>query len=195
MENEVKEPAPKYNYISPEEYLEMERADENKNEYYHGQVLAMSGTSLKHTVIEGNVIIDIGSFLKGKACKILTSSIRVGTPSHDSYMYPDASIVCGDPELEDDKFDTLTNPSVIFEILSPSTNSIDKGRKFSFYQAIPSLQEYIMIDSVKKLIQIARKQSDNSWQIEILNEKNDSLFIRTINYHLTFEKIYESTGL
>ncbi|MEO5562410.1 MAG: Uma2 family endonuclease [Chitinophagaceae bacterium] len=195
MENEVKEPAPKYNYISPEEYLEMERASENKNEYYHGQMLAMSGASLNHNNIDRNLISAIDTFLEGKPCEILPSHMRVGTPSHDSYMYPDASIVCGDPELEDDKFDTLTNPSVIFEILSPSTGSIDKGRKFFFYQAIPSLQEYIMIDPVKKFIQIARKHPDNSWQIEILDEKNDSLFIRTINYHLSFEKIYRGTSL
>ena len=195
MENEVKEPAPKYNYISPEEYLERERTAEYKNEYYYGQVLAMSGASLKHNYIDINLITAIGGFLKEKKCRILPGNMRVSTPSHDSYMYPDALIVCGEPELEDDKFDTLTNPSVIFEILSPSTRSIDKGRKFFFYQQIASLQEYIMIDSLKRFIHLARKQSNKLWEMETLDEKTESLFIRTINFELSLEQIYINTGL
>ena len=195
MENEVKEPAPKYNYISPEQYLEMERAAEYKNEYHYGQILAMSGASLKHNIIDGNLLSNIGEFLKGKSCRILPSNMRVSTPSHDSYMYPDASIVCGEPQFEDDQFDTLLNPSVIFEILSPSTRSIDKGRKFFFYQQIPSLKEYIMIDSLKRFIQVARKQADDSWKFENMDETHSSLHIQTINFQLSLFEIYYDTGL
>jgi Uma2 family endonuclease len=194
MENEVKEPAPKYNFISPEEYLEMERAAEYKNEYYNGQVMAMSGASLKHNIIEGNLITELSNFLKGKNCRALPNNMRIGTPSRDSYMYPDVSIVCGEIKLEDDKFDTLTNPSVIFEILSPSTRSIDKGRKFFFYQKIPTLQEYIMIDSTKRFIQFARKQPDELWKIDILDSKAETFFVRTIDFHLSIEQIYTGTG-
>lgn len=195
MENEVKEPAPKYNYISPQEYLAIERAAEYKNEYYHGQILAMSGASLNHNRIDGNLIASIGLFLKGKNCRVLPSNMRVSTPSYDSYMYPDATIVCGKPELEDDQFDTLLNPSVVFEILSPSTRSIDKGRKFFFYQQIPSLREYIMIDSLKRYIQIARRQSDESWKFENMDETHTDLHIQTINFQLPLSEIYYDTGL
>lgn len=110
-------------------------------------------------------------------------------------MYPDALIVCGEPQLEDDTFDTLLNPAVIFEILSPSTRSIDKGRKFFFYQQIPSLQEYIMIDSLKRFILLARKQPNGSWIFESIHEPMGSLFIRTINFSLSLEEIYTGTGL
>ncbi|MEO7924250.1 MAG: Uma2 family endonuclease [Chitinophagaceae bacterium] len=195
MENEVKEPAPKLNDISPEAYLELERAADYNNEYYYGQVFAMSGASLKHNIIDGNLIGTIGQFLKGKDCSILPGNMRVSTPTHDSYMYPDASIFCGKPLLEDDKFDTLTNPSVIFEILSPSTRSIDKGRKFFFYQQIPSLKEYIMIDSLKRFIHIARKQTDQSWVVETINETVTQILITTINFHFSLDQIYEGTGL
>jgi len=195
MENEVKEPAPKCNYISPQEYLVIERTAEYKNEYYHGQILAMSGASLNHNRIDGNLIANIGQFLKDKNCRVLPSNMRVTTPSYDSYMYPDASIVCGDPQLEDDQFDTLLNPSVIFEILSPSTRSIDKGRKFFFYQQIPSLKEYIMIDSLKRFIQVARKQADDSWKFENMDETHTSLHIQTINFQLPLSEIYYDTGL
>jgi Uma2 family endonuclease len=195
MENEVKEPAPKYNFISPEEYLEAERLAETKNEYYHGQILAMAGASLRHNMIDSNIVGELGEFLKGKNCRIFGSNMRVSTPSRDSYMYPDALIYCGEPMLEDDKFDTLTNPSVIFEILSPSTTGIDKGRKFFFYQQIPSLQEYIMIDSQKRFIHIARRQPDNSWKMETLNEEATGFIISSVNYHLSIDRIYDGTGL
>ena len=91
--------------------------------------------------------------------------------------------------------DALINPSVIFEILSPSTGSIDKGREFFFYKEIPSLQEYIMIDSLKKFIQLARKQPDGAWMFEDISDPEASLFIRTINFHLPLQEIYTDTGL
>lgn len=195
MENEVKEPAPKYNYVSPEEYLAIDRAAEYRNEYYYGAIVAMSGASLNHNKIDRNLISGINHFLKGKNCSILPSHMRVSTPSHDSYMYPDASIVCGEPQLEDKLFDTLLNPSVVFEILSPSTRNVDKGRKFFFYQQIPSLKEYIMIDSLKRFIQIARKQNDNSWKFETLDETHTLLLIQTINFHFPLSEIYYDTDL
>jgi Uma2 family endonuclease len=195
MANEVKEPAFKYNYITPAEYLLAERASEEKHEYYDGQVLAMSGAGLQHNDIQANLLINIGHYLKSQDCRILPGDMRVTTPGQDAYMYPDALIVCDKPQLEDNIFDTLLNPVVIFEILSPSTRSIDKGRKFFFYQQIPSLQEYIMIDSRKKFIQLARKQSTSSWTIEIIKEADVSLYIRTINFTLPLHEIYANTGL
>ncbi len=140
MENEVREAAFKYNFITPAEYLLAERAALEKHEYFDGQVLAMSGASMDHNRITTTLVGSIRQFLQGKSCEIFPSDMRVSTPEHDAYMYPDASIVCGEPQLEDDVFDTLLNPVVIFEILSPSTRSIDKGRKLFFYQRIPSLQ-------------------------------------------------------
>ena len=194
MENEVKEPAPKYNYVLPEDYLVLERASENKHEYFDGHIVAMSGAGLRRNIIAMNVYNAIGPFLKDKGCTILPSGMRVTTPSHDYYMYPDAVIVCGEPELQDDQFDTLLNPSVIFEILSPSTASIDKGRKFFFYRAIPSFKEYIMIDTMRKLIIVSRKQPGNSWVFENIDE-HGTLTIQTIGFTITLQEIYNGTAL
>ena len=193
MENEVKEPAPKYNYISPEAYLAAERASENRSEYYDGHIIAMGGASLKHNKIAMNLYREVGSFLKGSICNILPSDMRVSTPSHDSFMYPDAVIVCGEPQLEDDKFDTLLNPSVIFEILSPSTSNMDKGRKFFFYREIPSLKEYIMIDSLKPLVILSRRQPGNSWVFENIDE--GAFTMQTIGFTLTLQEIYDGTDI
>ncbi len=195
MENDVQEPAPKYNYITPEEYLEMERKSQYKHEYYDGQVIAMSGARMAHNRILSNLITQIGPYLEGKDCSILPSDMRVSTPNHNSYMYPDATIVCEEPQLEDEQFDTLLNPVVIFEILSLSTKNFDKGEKFSYYRHIPSFREYIMIDSTKKFIEAARKQADGSWQFEEITKPDASLIIRSIRYMLPLEKIYYRTGL
>lgn len=195
MENELKEAAFKYNFITPQEYLAMERASEEKHEYYDGRVLAMSGAGAKHNLIASNLVGKISSSLEGKDCRILFSEMRVSTAEQDAYMYPDALIVCGGLELEDDKFDTLLNPAVIFEILSPSTRSIDKGRKLFFYQQIPSLKEYIMIDSLKRFIQLARKKNDGGWVFENNSDPDSSLYIQTIDFTLSMDEIYKDTGL
>lgn len=195
MENLVKEPAPRYNYISPDEYLAIERNTEERNEYFEGLVLAMSGASMEHNLIDRNLVGILYGHLKGKECQVLPSHMRISTPGRENYMYPDASIVCGKPELEDEKFDTLTNPSVIFEILSPSTKGADKRRKFFFYMQIPTMKEYIMIDSERKNIIISRRQVDGSWKFEELLADATSLFIETINFQLPVTELYEGTNL
>src|ERR1700761_6943812 len=124
---------PAASYISPQEYLIHERASREKHEYFKGQVIAMAGASLAHNRIVGNLMREIGILLKNAPCEILPSDIRVSVPSGESYMYPDAVIVCGEPEMMDNKFETLKNPVVIFEILSPSTEDHDRGKKFFFY--------------------------------------------------------------
>ena len=195
MENEVKEPAPKFNYVSPDEYLAMERASEEKHEYYDGFIVAMSGARLKHNQVVANLITSIGNFLKDKNCQALPSDMRVATPNRDSYMYPDVTIVCDEPQLEDEKFDTLLNPSVVFEIWSPSTEKNDKGYKLIHYKNIPSLKEYIMIDTAKRFIQLMRKETNGAWRFEEVNDSTAALYIQTIELKIPFTELYRNTGL
>ncbi len=195
MENTVKEPAPKYNFISPKEYLEMERASDEKHEYFDGHIYLMSGASLRHAKISINMIIEIGSFLKNTECQVLTGNMRVTSPSRDSYMYPDRLIYCGKEELEDDQFDTLLNPSVIFEILSPSAGSIDKGRKMMYYKEIPTLKEYFMVDTDIQLVHCVRKQPSGDWRLETISGEGSVLMIETIQLNLPLSAIYKGTGI
>ncbi|MBO9199089.1 MULTISPECIES: Uma2 family endonuclease [Niastella] len=182
--------APAMKYVSPQEYLEMERESPIKHQYLDGEVVAMSGASLAHNYIVGNLLREIGGFLKGKSCRINPSDLRISIPPANSYTYPDATIICGKPEMEDDKFDTARNPSVIFEVLSGSTKDYDKGNKFLYYQRIPALKEYILIDSFKKYAVIYTRQSTDLWKVETFEAENSTLPIKTIDYKLSFDDLY-----
>jgi Uma2 family endonuclease len=195
MDNEVKEPAPKYNYISPDEYLEMDRASDVKLEYYDGYVQAMNGASLKHAHISRNLTVKISNILEKSGCEVLHSGVRVATPNRDAYIYPDILIYCSEPVLEDDKHDTLLNPMVVFEILSPSTHRNDLGHKLRYYKNMPSVKEYIMIDSRKRFAQAVRKEQNGEWKSENMIEQTSILQIKTLGFHLSFEDIYRNTGL
>lgn len=195
MENELKEPALKYNYTSAEEYLEIERSSEEKHELHNGRIITMAGASLKHNRIVGNLIVNIGSHLKGKSCNVFPSDLRTKAHTPDSFTYPDITIVCGEPELMDDHFDTLLNPSIIIEVLSPSTEKYDRGLKFFYYMQMPSLREYIMINSTEIYIHISRRQNDESWKFEEVSNPCASLFVNTIGYSISLNDIYDGVKL
>jgi Uma2 family endonuclease len=195
MENEVKEPAPKYNYVSPEAYLVMERESEEKHEYYKGEVFAMSGASLPHNYIFHNLYGPLMNFLKGKGCKPFGSDLRIHIPENSLYTYPDISIVCGKPETTDSFTDNVTNPSVIIEILSKSTKDYDRGTKFHLYRSIKTLKEYILIDSTSICVEIYKHHPDNSWQLTEFKQLSDSFFISTIGLTLQLKDIYEDVSI
>lgn len=178
--------------VSPQEYLRLERGAKEKHEYFEGRIIAMAGASLAHNRIVANLMREIGSFLKNKSCEILPSDIRISVPSFESYMYPDATIVCGKPDMEDEQFDTLRNPAVIFEVLSPSTEDYDRGKKFFFYRQIPSLQEYVLINTTKPFIEISRRKADNLWMFEEFSDGTSDLYIATIEYRVTLEELYKN---
>lgn len=186
---------PAHKYISPEEYLELEKNAREKHEYFKGEVIAMAGATESHVRISRNLIGELHAFLKGKTCEVFGTDYRVTTPLSDSYMYPDAIIVCGKTEKKEDVFDTLTNPSVIIEILSSSTSEKDRGFKFLYYLQIPSLKEYILIDSIRYSVATFKKQPDDSWVIFTTNDINASHFIHTIQLDMPMSDIYYMVDL
>src|SRR5689334_6575638 len=148
METIAKEPAPKYGYVSPDEYMEKDEATQERLEYYSGQIVQLQATTVVHDYIQSNIRTNLGNFLKGQESRVMGSRMRIGTPSRESYMYADALVTCGKFELEESKYDTIINPSVIIEIQSPSIGGINKKRKLDYYKVIPTLREYIIIDSL-----------------------------------------------
>ena len=195
MENEVKEPAPKYKYISPEDYLVMERASEEKHEYFKGNIFAMSGASWEHNVIAKNISTIILPFLKGSPCDMFGSDLRIHIPENTLYTYPDFSIICGKPEVTDKEKDTAVKPSVIIEILSKSTKDYDRGSKFMLYRSIKTLKEYITIDSLSFSVEIFTRQENNTWLLSEFKQLSDSFVISTINLTLQLKDVYEDVSI
>jgi len=132
-------------YITPEEYLASERKATFKNEYLNGEILAMSGASFAHTLITLDIATELNIQLRGRECQVITNDMRVKTGPKGPYFYPDVVVFCGEPQFEDNVFDTLLNPILVIEVLSPSTEAYDRGEKFAHYQALASLKEYILV--------------------------------------------------
>ena len=195
MENEVKEPVAKYNYVSPEDYLIMERASQEKHEYFKGEVFAVSGASWEHNIIAKNISTIILSFLKGSPCDMFGSDLRIHIPENTLYTYPDFSIICGKPEVTDKEKDTAVKPSVIIEILSKSTKDYDRGSKFMLYRSIKTLKEYITIDSLSFSVEIYTRQENNTWLLSEFKQLSDSFVISTISLILQLKDVYEDVSI
>jgi Uma2 family endonuclease len=194
MENEVKEPVPQYNFISAEEYLERERAANDKHEYYKGEIFAMSGASLEHNKITINLTALLKNKLKDKGCRPYGNDLRIHIPPNTLFTYPDISIICGKPELTDDKFDTATNPIVLIEILSPSPRNYDMGIKFKLYRDIPTLKEYILIDSENVYVEKHVRHADHTWLLSELKNRQDLLQIEAVQVSVSLNDIYEDVS-
>lgn len=177
-------------YYSEEDFLKLERMSKTKNEYYRGEIVAMSGASYQHNQIASFLIKDIGLHLENKACNIFGSDLRVHTQLKSFYTYPDAAIICGEPAFVDDKFDTIINPAILFEILSPSTEEYDRTIKFDFYKNIPSLKQYVPIDSQKILIEVFTKSKDNTWISDVYTSLEQEWLLVSINYKSSLKQVY-----
>ena len=179
--------------FSESEYLELERQAPEKSEYFKGEIFAMAGATKEHNKIVASIISAVGQHLKGKSCSFFPSDIRVHNNINDFYTYPDVTIACGKEEYLDDKFDTLTNPTVLFEVLSETTEDYDRGTKFKLYRSIPSLQNYVLVSSTEIAAEVYTRSKD-LWILSTAKDKEDSIHISAIDYNLKLEDIYAQVG-
>jgi Uma2 family endonuclease len=179
-------------YITELEYLTAERLATEKHEYFQGEVFAMSGVSKAHNEIFINALGEFINQLKGKPCRPYGSDFRVNIPKNTLYTYPDISIYCTEPETLDAEKDTATNPTVIIEIFSKSTQNYDQGQKFALYRQIDSLKEYILIDSQTIKVIKHSKNDDGSWLLVEYKSIEDSFFIKAIAVELSLVDLYEN---
>lgn len=189
----LREPEVAYgkNKFTEQEYLELEKKSSVKHEYYRGEIFAMSGAGVNHNYIFSNLFIGIGVRLKGKSCRPMGSDMRLNIPENTLYTYPDIAIYCGDFFNNDKDKDNARNPTVIIEILSPSTRAYDKDQKFSLYRDIPALKEYILIDSEKINIEIFRINDKKKWELEEYKSINDILGIKSVELSIPLAEIYK----
>jgi Uma2 family endonuclease len=146
--------------LTPDEYLEFERKSEIKHEYFNGEIYEMSGAKRNHNVIAWNIVGELRQKLKDKNCEAYQADMRVFVSQTGLYTYPDLVVVCGEPQFQDDVFDTSLNPILLVEVLSDSTEGYDRGKKFQHYRSIESLQEYVLVAQDEARIEKYVKHGD-----------------------------------
>lgn len=176
--------------LSREQYLALERRGEGKHEYVAGELIAMVGASFRHNLIQTRVLASLYGQLRGRPCEVTPSDLRVAITALGIYTYPDVTVVCGEPQFEDAEQDTLLNPTLLVEILSPSTESYDRGRKFQRYRLIPSFREYVLIAQDLPLIEHYLRQPDGRWLLATFEHPDDSLGLESIGCSLALADVY-----
>ena len=175
--------------LSPEEYLVMERKAEYKSEYRNGQIVAMPGASRQHNIITVSISGELYVQLLNRECEAYTNDMRVKVKNTGLYTYPDVVVVCEEPLFEDNYFDTLLNPTVIVEVLSPSTESYDQQEKFLAYKTLESLQEYILVSQNEVHIEQYIRQQEQ-WTLNKFNSLDDVFVLASIECKLALRAIY-----
>lgn len=182
-------------YISPEDYLAIERAAEYKNEYVNGEIFAMTGASRKHNLIVTNVVSTLSSQLRGKPCEVYPGEMRVKAPAARSYVYPDVVVVCGEPQFEDDYLDTLLNPTLVVEVLSKSTESYNRIGKTAYYRTIESLTEYLLVAQEEYRVEQYLKQADGRWLLSDVRSLENVIELEIIGCSLALRDIYDRIAI
>jgi Uma2 family endonuclease len=178
-------------YLTEAEYLAFERASPTKHEYYRGYVYAMTGASERHNLITANVIAALHSQLRQKPCRVYPSDLRVKVQKTGLHTYPDILVVCGKPEFTDDAIDTILNPIVIIEVLSPSTEAYDRGMKFQNYRTIETLRDYLLIAQDESYIEQYTRQEPGEWVLREFISSLDLLTLASIACTLALADVYE----
>jgi Uma2 family endonuclease len=176
--------------VTAEEYLAMDRAAEFRSEYLDGEIIAMSGGSMRHSELGTNLIGEVRAALRKTQCRTFTSDFRVRVSSR-VYTYPDVTVVCGKPLLADERQDILLNPTVIFEVLSPSTEHYDRGVKFQQYREVESLQDYILVAQDEIRIEQYTRGDANTWTLRDYQRTEDVLRVASIGISVPLAAIYE----
>jgi Uma2 family endonuclease len=177
--------------FTPAEYLAMEEVAPYKSEYYRGEIFALSGGSFDHSVIQGNLIAALHRLLAGTPCRVVTSELRLHVRASDLYTYPDAAVVCGKVQFFERRNDTILNPRLIIEVLSPSTREYDRGTKFGMYKSIPSLQEYLLVDSELAHVECYRRRDNDEWMVSVFDGLDKTSYLESIDREVPLNSIYE----
>jgi Uma2 family endonuclease len=176
--------------FSAAEYLQIERAAESKSEFRNGEVFAMSGGTYAHSLIASNIGGELREKLKGGPCVTCTSDLRVKIEMAGLYTYPDVSVVCGERQFEDATHDVLLNPCLIVEILSESSESYDRGKKFEWYRRIPSLREYLLVSQREALVEQFIRQPAGGWLLQEVSGMEAMLSLPSLGIVVALAEVF-----
>jgi Uma2 family endonuclease len=177
-------------YYSPEEYLAREDAADYKSEYIDGEIIPMAGGSINHNQIALNFSTELNFAFKKLDYRVFMSDVRLWIPSRRIYTYPDVMIVAGEPEYLNERTDMITNPRVIIEVLSESTQGYDQKGKFEFYRTIPSFEEYLLIDQTKIYVEQYSKTANKRWSFREYDVEDEAIALVSVQFEISLEDVY-----
>lgn len=181
--------------VTEEQYLVLDRAAEVRSEFLDGEMWAMSCGSMRHAGLQANIIAELGGALRDSGCRTFTSDLRVRVLPGRMYAYPDVTVVCGKPLPADERQDILLNPTVVFEVLSPSGEKYDRGVKFQHYLGIETLKDYILVDQDKIRVEHYARGAAGAWTFRAYEQLDDELKIDSIGVSLALSRIYDRIEL
>lgn len=180
--------------LTPQQYLELEQSSEVKHEWVNGELFAMAGASVAHNRLCFNLAVSLGSTLSGSPCRGYTSDQRVRIPSTGLYTYPDLTFVCGEAEYDPYSAETLINPTLLVEVLSPSTEAWDRGGKFAHYRRLPSLREFLLVAQDRLCVEHYLRQGD-TWVLTAHSEPDAVLTLVSWDAHVRIATVYSGVDL
>lgn len=179
-------------FFTPEEYLELELKADYKSQYVAGEIFAMAGAQPPHVLIESSLIATLYALFRGRPCNVFTSNIRVRVKEADLWTYPDVTVVCGEPKFETaSNPQSLLNPQVIFEVLSPSTEAFDRGDKFTRYRKLETLTDYVLVASERMQVEHFVRQAGGAWIMTDYHLPHHTLPLASLGCELPLAEIYE----
>ena len=181
--------SPKNSYLTSEEYLQLEEKSDIKHEYIDGDVYAMAGATDTHVTIAGNIFALLLSHLRGSGCRVYISDMKIRIESKNRFYYPDVLVTCEDKDRENSTFKQF--PNLIVEVLSDSTEAFDRGDKFADYQSLPSLQEYVLVNTKKARIECFRRTPEGLWLLQFYELKDSQFELTSVGFKGNISDVYE----
>ena len=183
-------------YFTPEEYLILEDRAEYKSQYVDGEIFAMAGAEPEHVTIMVNIAVELRQRFRGRPCQVFISDLRVRVEPGGLWTYPDVVALCGEPRFDrTDAPATLLNPQVIFEVLSPSTASFDRGDKFNRYRLLDSLTDYVLVATDRMGVEHHTRQENGDWKLTHYRQPEQTIPLVSLDCELPLAEIYERVKL
>jgi Uma2 family endonuclease len=179
--------------VTEDEYLARERSATQKHELINGHIVAMAGGSPRHNAICANLLRALGNLVRGGPCTPLTSDQQVHVPTSGLFTYPDVTIVCGEARFHPKDSHVLLNPTLLIEVVSPTTEAYDRGAKFRHCKSMAQLQEYVLVGSVERLVDHYRRLETGRWELSSFEDPGSVVPLPALGIRLPFDEIYEGT--
>jgi Uma2 family endonuclease len=184
------EAAAKQTHFTREEYLEMEEKAEFKSEYFDGEIIPKAGIIFNHSIICVNLIWRVAEATDDMDCQGFEGSLKLEIEKVNAFVYPDLMVVCGEVKASEYTDHAITNPTLIIEILSPSTETFDRGKKFEYYRTVPSLKEYVLVSQTEPAVESFFKQDEQIWLFTAVKGLDEKLTLRSLEYEIALRDIY-----